>query len=406
MKEARMAHERMVAAAPTATDDVPFLVYGAPLIGDEEIAEVVATLRSGWLGTGPRTQRFERLMADYLGVPYTVALNSCTAGLHLALDALGIGPGDEVITTPMTFVATANVIIHVGATPVFVDVDPVTGNIDPAAIARAITPRTKAVMIVHYTGRACEMGLISQLIQQHRLALIEDCAHAIETTYHGAHAGTMGDVAAFSFYATKNLVTGEGGLVTTNQATLHEALRCRSLHGLNRNAWQRYAAAGTGTYEAIYPGYKYNMMDIQAALGIHQLARLESSWRRRRELWARYDDAFAGLDVLTTPAPTAPGCRDAYHLYTIRLQLDALTIDRDGFADALREQRIGTGVHFLPVHLHRWYRETFHYREGRFPHAEAIGRATLSLPLSPALSDADQERVIDHVLDLARQLKR
>jgi dTDP-4-amino-4,6-dideoxygalactose transaminase len=401
-----MVPERSTAAVPTTVDDVPFLVYGAPLIGEEEIAEVVATLKSGWLGTGPRTQRFERLMADYLGVPYAIALNSCTAGLHLALDALGIGPGDEVITTPMTFVATANVIVHVGARPVFVDVDPVTGNIDPAAIARAITPRTRAVMIVHYAGRACEMGLIKQLTQQHRLALIEDCAHAIETTYHGAHAGTMGDVAAFSFYATKNLVTGEGGLVVSRQASLHEALRCRSLHGLNRNAWQRYSASGSGTYEAIYPGYKYNMMDIQAALGIHQLARLESSWKRRRELWARYDAAFADLDVLTTPSPTAPGCRDAYHLYAVRLQLDALTVDRDGFADALREKRIGTGVHFWPVHRHRWYRETFSYREGDFPHAEAIGRQTLSLPLSPALADADQERVIATVCDLARQFRR
>jgi dTDP-4-amino-4,6-dideoxygalactose transaminase len=403
-----MAQKRTVAAAPATTDDLPFLVYGTPLIGEEEIAEVVATLRSGWLGTGPRTQKFERLMADYLGIPYAVALNSCTAGLHLALDALGIGPGDEVITTPMTFVATANVIVHVGATPVFVDVDPVTGNIDPAAVSRAITPKTKAVLIVHFTGRACEMGLIGQLCTQHGLFLIEDCAHAIETTYHGAHAGTMGDVAAYSFYATKNLVTGEGGLVTTKQASLHEALRCRSLHGLNRNAWQRYAATatGSGTYEAVYPGYKYNMMDIQAALGIHQLARLESSWRRRRVLWHRYDAAFADLEGLTTPAPTAPGCRDAYHLYTVRLQPEALTVDRDGFAEGLRERRIGTGVHFWPVHLHRWYRETFQYREGLFPHAEAIGRSTLSLPLSPALSDSDQARVIDAVLALTAKFKR
>lgn len=401
-----MSPNRSLPQAVPETGEVPFLVYGAPLIGDEEIAEVVATLKSGWLGTGPRTQRFEQVMAAYLGIPYAVALNSCTAGLHLALDVLGIGAGDEVITTPMTFVATANVIVHVGATPVFVDVDPVTGNIDPAAMARAVTPRTKAVLIVHYTGRACEMGLIKQLTQQHRLALIEDCAHAIETTYHGAHAGTMGDVAAFSFYATKNLVTGEGGLVVCQQESLHDDLRCRSMHGLNRNAWQRYSAAGCGTYEAVYPGYKYNMMDIQAALGIHQLARLESSWRRRRELWQRYDAAFADLDVLTTPPPTAPGCRDAHHLYTVRLQPEALTVDRDGFADALREQRIGTGVHFWPVHRHRWYQETFQYREGDFPHAEAIGRQTLSLPLSPALTDADQTRVIETVRLLARRYRR
>ena len=403
-----MAHERTKAAGSAPTGEVPFLVYGAPLIGEAEIAEVVDTLRSGWLGTGPKTQRFEAAMAEYLGIPHAIALNSCTAGLHLALDVLDIGPGDEVITTPMTFVATANVIVHRGAKPVFADVDPVTGNLDPAAVAAAITSRTRAILVVHYTGRAVEMAPICELARAKGLAVIEDCAHAIETLYHGAHAGTFGDVAAYSFYATKNLVTGEGGLVTTQRADLAEKLRCRSLHGLNRNAWQRYSAAGSagGTYEAIYPGYKYNMMDIQASLGIHQLARLESSWRRRRTLWARYDAAFADLDVLRTPAPTAAGCRDAYHLYTVRLTLPALSVDRDGFADALRERRIGTGVHFWPVHLHRWYRETFQFQAGAFPHAEAIGSTTLSLPLSPAMSDADQERVITAVHDLASGLRR
>ncbi|MBC7544580.1 MAG: DegT/DnrJ/EryC1/StrS family aminotransferase [Candidatus Sericytochromatia bacterium] len=401
-----MVPERTVAPQTAKAGEVPFLVYGAPLIGEAEIAEVVDTLRSGWLGTGPKTQRFEQAMAEYLGVPQAVALNSCTAGLHLALDVLGLGPGDEVITTPMTFVATANVIVHTGATPVFADVDPVTGNLDPASVAAAITPRTKAILVVHYTGRAAEMDTICALARQHTLAVVEDCAHAIETLYHGAHAGTLGDIAAYSFYATKNLVTGEGGLVVTTRPEFQDALRCRSLHGLNRNAWQRYGASGSGTYEAVYPGYKYNMMDIQASLGIHQLARLESSWQRRRTIWQRYDEAFAGLDILETPAPTSPGCRDAYHLYTVRLDLPTLRVDRDGFADALRERRIGTGVHFWPVHLHRWYRETFQFRENAFPHAEAIGRSTLSLPLSPAMSDADSERVIAAVHELARTLRR
>jgi dTDP-4-amino-4,6-dideoxygalactose transaminase len=401
-----MVPERMVTSQAVTADDVPFLVYGAPLIGEAEIAEVVDTLRSGWLGTGPKTQRFEALMAAYLGLPAAVALNSCTAGLHLALDVLGIGPGDEVITTPMTFVATANVIVHRGATPVFADVDPLTGNLDPATVAAAITPRTKAIIVVHYTGRAADMAGLGALARRHGLALVEDCAHAIETLYHGAHAGTLGDIAAFSFYATKNLVTGEGGLVVTTRPELQDALRSRSLHGLNRNAWQRYGASGSGSYEAIYPGYKYNMMDIQASLGIHQLARLDSSWARRRSIAQQYDAAFAGLDILRTPAPTAADCRDAYHLYPVRLQLPALSVDRDGFATALRERRIGTGVHFWPVHLHRWYRETFQFQTGAFPHAEAIGISTLSLPLSPAMSDADTERVITAVLDLARTLRR
>lgn len=391
----------------TQQPQAPFLPFGMPLIGEAEIAEVVDTLRSGWLGTGPKTQRFEAAFATYVGAPFSLALNSCTAGLHLALDVLGVGPGDEVLTTPMTFVATANVIIHRGATPVFADVDPLTGNLDPVAAARAITPKTKAMLVVHYTGRAADMGPLMQIARRHKLAVIEDCAHAIETTYHGIHAGNFGDIAAYSFYATKNLVTGEGGMVTCRSSQINEALRIRSLHGLNRDAWKRYSAQGSGGhYEAVYPGYKYNMMDIQASLGIHQLAAVERHWQRRRTIWQRYNEAFAGLPGITIPAPDAPGTRHAYHLYTVSIDPQALRLDRDGFMAALREAGIGTGVHFRPVHLQRWYRERYGYHQGQFPHAESIGETTLSLPLSPALQDPDVERVIANVTALAKRYKR
>lgn len=392
---------------PPIDPSAPFLPFGMPLIGEAEIAEVVDTLRSGWLGTGPKTQRFEQAFAQYVGSPFTLALNSCTAGLHLALDALGIGPGDEVLTTPMTFVATANVIEHRGAMPVFADVDAETGNLDPAAAARALTARTKALLIVHYTGRAAAMGPLMQLARRHGLAVVEDCAHAVETTYHGVHAGTMGDVGAFSFYATKNLCTGEGGMVTARRAELAEALRIRSLHGLNKDAWKRYSAnASGGHYDAVYPGYKYNMMDLQASLGLHQLAAIERNWARRAAIWAQYDAAFGRLPGLRIPPPDEPGNRHAYHLYTLRFEPGAFTIDRDGFMAALRTAGIGTGVHFRPVHLQRWYRERYGYTTGRFPHAEAIGDSTLSLPLSPALRDADVERVITTLTELVRSFRR
>jgi dTDP-4-amino-4,6-dideoxygalactose transaminase len=376
-----------------------FLVFGSPLITEEEIREVTDTLRSGWLGTGPKTKRFEADFAAYTGARHAIALNSCTAGLHLALDAAGIGPGDEVITTPMTFCATANVIVHVGATPVFADVDRRTMNLDPAAVARAITPRTKALLPVHFAGRPCDMEALLDLAAKHGLVVIEDAAHATEARYHGLKVGSIGDMTAFSFYATKNVVTGEGGMLTTHSDHWAERVRIRSLHGLSKDAWKRYSAEGFQPYDTLYPGYKYNMMDLQASLGIHQLARVEANLARREAIWQRYDEAFAGRFVL--PAPAEPETRHARHLYTLLLEPEKLGMGQVEFLEALKAENIGAGVHFIALHLHRFYRERLGTKRGDFPNAEWISDRTVSLPLSPKLSDEDVEDVIAAVLRIA-----
>jgi dTDP-4-amino-4,6-dideoxygalactose transaminase len=371
-----------------------FLVFGSPAIGEEEIVEVVATLRSGWLGTGPRVQRFEADFRAYVGCAHAVALNSCTAGLHLALQVLGIGPGDEVITTPLTFSATANVIVHVGATPVFADVDSRTMNLDPEAVARAVTPRTKAILPVHLAGRPCDMDALLEVAHRHGLAVIEDAAHAVEARYRGRAVGTIGDLTAFSFYVTKNLVTGEGGMVTTNNAAWAEEVRVRSLHGISRDAWKRYSAEGFQPYDTLFPGYKYNMTDLQAALGIHQLARLEANLAVRERHWRRYAEAFRDHPLLTAPAPADPGDRHARHLFTVLLDTDRAGISRNEFIVRLKAENIGTGIHFTPLHLHSYFAKTFGFARGQFPAAEAIGDRTVSLPLSAKLTDDDVEDVI------------
>ncbi len=371
-----------------------FLVFGSPAIGEAEIAEVVATIRSGWLGTGPRVQRFEADFRAYVGCAHAVALNSCTAGLHLALEVLGIGPGDEVITTPLTFSATANVIVHVGARPVFADVDPQTMNLDPEAVARAVTPRTKAILPVHLAGRPCEMHALLEVAQRHGLAVVEDAAHATEARYRGRPIGSIGDLTAFSFYVTKNLVTGEGGMLTTNNAAWAEEIRVKALHGISRDAWERYSAEGFQPYDTLFPGYKYNMTDIQAALGIHQLARLEANLAVRERHWRRYDEAFAGHPLLTTPAPADPRDRHARHLYTVLLDVDRAEMSRNQFIIRLKAENIGTGIHFTALHLHSFYAKTFGFTRGQFPVAEFIGDRTVSLPLSAKLTEEDVEDVI------------
>lgn len=383
-----------------------YLIFGAPLIEEEEIAEVVATLRSGWLGTGPKTKLFEQRFCDYTGAKHAVALNSCTAGLHLALDTLGIGPGDEVITTTMTFAATANVICHVGARPVLVDCEPLTMNLDPRALEAAITPRTKAIVPVHFAGRPCDMDAIMAIARRHDLRVVEDAAHATEAWYHGQKVGTIGDIAAFSFYSTKNIVTGEGGMITTNDARLAETLRIRSLHGISRDAWKRYSAAGYTPYEVLYPGYKYNMMDLQASLGLHQLAKVERFWERRDHYWRMYQQAFAPLAELITPVPDEPDTKHARHLYTLLLDLDRITCDRYAFMERLRLENIGTGVHFVALHLQPLYRERYGYARGMFPNAEFVSDRTLSLPLSPRLSEQDVQDVIAAVYRVLDQVRR
>lgn len=371
-----------------------FLVFGAPLIGEEEIQEVVDTLRSGWIGFGPKSLRFEEEFAQYVRAKHGISVGSCTAGLHLALIASGVGPGDEVITTPLTFAATANVVEHVGARPVFVDVDRETQNIDPARIEAAITPRTRAIMPVHMAGRPCDMDAISDIADRHGLTVIEDAAHAVEAAWRGKKIGSISQFTVFSFYATKNLTTAEGGMITTNDDAAAERLRILRLHGISKDAWKRYSASGFTPYEAVEPGYKYNLTDLQSSLGLHQLRRIEANLTIRRRHWKTYDVGFADLPAVETPAPPRPEERHAGHLYTILLRPERLTIDRSQFIEALRAENIGSGIHFTPVHLHAYYRKRYGYRPGDFPNAEEIGSRTVSLPLSAKLTDQDVQDVI------------
>jgi dTDP-4-amino-4,6-dideoxygalactose transaminase len=370
-----------------------FLVFGAPLIGDAEIDEVVDSLRSGWLGTGPKVARFERDFAAYKRVDQAVAVNSCTAALHLSLLAAGLGPGDEVITTPLTFCATVNAILHVGARPVLADVDPVTFNIDPAKVAECITPRTRAILPVHFAGRPCAMDALLTLAEQHGLRLIEDCAHAIESRYHGQPTGTFGDFGCFSFYVTKNVVTGEGGMILARRPEDAARLKTLALHGMSHDAWRRFSDSGYRHYQVVECGFKYNMMDLQAAIGLHQLARVEAAWVRRRAIWDRYQAAFADLPVIR-PAEPEPDTRHAHHLYTLLIDAAHCDCERDAFLEHMTAQRIGVGVHYLSLPEHPYYQQRLGWRPEETPHAWRIGQQTVSLPLSPALSDADVDDVI------------
>ena len=379
-----------------------FLTFGAPLIGEAEIDEVVDSLRSGWLGTGPKVARFERDFAAYKGVEQAVAVNSCTAALHLSLLAAGLAPGDEVITTPLTFCATVNAILHAGATPVLADVDPVTFNLDPAAVAARITPRTRAVLPVHFAGRPCDMGALMALAEHHDLRVIEDCAHAIESRYDGRPVGTIGDFGCFSFYVTKNVVTGEGGMILTRRAEDAARLKRLALHGMSQDAWRRFSDSGYRHYQVVECGFKYNMMDLQAAIGLHQLARVEASWQRRRAIWARYQAAFADLPVIR-PAEPDPQARHAHHLYTLLIDEGRCGRTRDSFLEYMTAQRIGVGVHYLSLPEHPYYQDRLGWRPEDTPEAMRIGRQTVSLPLSPALTDADVDDVIQAVRsDIAR----
>lgn len=369
------------------------LVFGKPAIGEEEIAEVVATLRSGWLGTGPKVGTFEEQFRSYVGARHALALNSCTAALHLSLLAAGVGPDCEVITTPLTFAATANAVVHTGATPVFVDVDRRTQNIDPALIERAITPRTKAIIPVHLAGRPCAMDAIMAIARKHDVRVIEDAAHAIETVYHGRHAGTIGDAGCFSFYVTKNLVTGEGGMVTTDHADWASMIQTYGLHGLSKGAWKRYGDEGYVHYQVLHPGFKYNMTDIQASLGIHQLSRLNGYAAVRKVIWEKYDAAFADLP-LERPAPEERDTTHARHLYAILPDVTRLGVTRDALVADLVKEGIGTGIHFVALHLHPYYRNRFGFSPDDFPNAREISDRTISLPLSAGLAEQDVEDVI------------
>lgn len=377
-----------------------FLIFGQPFIEEEEQDEVLDSMRRGWLGTGPKVAKFESDFRAYKGAPYAAALNSCTAALHLSLLALNLRKGDEVITTPMTFCASVNSIIHAGATPVLADVRPDTMNIDPDEIRKKITNRTRAILPVHFAGRACDMDAIMAIAEEHSLAVVEDCAHAIETEYKGRKAGTIGNFGCFSFYSTKNVVTGEGGLVLTRKAEDNDRIKVLGLHGMSKDAWKRFSDAGFKHYDVVEAGFKYNMMDLQAAIGIHQLSRVEKHWKRREAIWQLYQRAFSGLPV-DTPAPVESETRHAYHLYTILVNAERAGISRDEFLDAMTREKIGVGVHYRSIPEHPYYQQTFGWRGEDYPHALKIGRETVSLPLSPRLSDADVDDVIVAVGKLA-----
>jgi dTDP-4-amino-4,6-dideoxygalactose transaminase len=376
-----------------------FLVFGAPPIGEEEIAGVTDSLRRRWLGTGPKVGAFETAFAAYKGAPHAVAVNSCTAALHLSILSLGIGPGDEVITTPMTFCATVNAILHAGATPVLADCDPVTFNIRPDEIRRKITRYTKAVLPVHFAGRACEMDAILRVARGARLNVIEDCAHAIETEWRGRKAGTFGDVGCFSFYATKNVTTGEGGMILTPRTAIADRVKRLALHGMSKDAWRRYSDSGYVHYDVVELGYKYNMTDIQAAIGLPQLRRVEANWKRRRAIWNRYQEALADLPV-TLPAEPGKDERHGYHLYTPLINREApvrgrtVNQKRDFVLTALTAEGIGAGVHYRALVDHHFYRKVLGWKRADAPVAADIGDRTVSLPLSPALGDKDVSDVI------------
>jgi dTDP-4-amino-4,6-dideoxygalactose transaminase len=369
-----------------------FLVFGSPLIGQEEIDEVVDSLRSAWIGTGPKVERFERMLEDYVGVDHVRCLSSCTAGLILSLRALGVGPGDEVLVPSMTFVASANAVEQVGARPVLIDSVEDTGLIDLDAAEAAVGPSTKAIMVVHLAGRPVDLDRVAALADRHELHVIEDAAHAIGAEWRGQRIGAHGNVTCFSFYATKNVTTAEGGAVATPDRELADEIERLALHGLSSGAWRRYSDAGFRHYVATEPGAKFNLTDLHASLGIHQLPRLEGWIARRAEIWERYDDLLADLPLVTPPPPGAE-MRHARHLYSVRLEEDA-GMSRDALLEALEAQRIGSGVHYLAVHLHPYYRERYGLEPDDLPVAHRISQQTLSLPLSPKVSDADQDDVV------------
>jgi dTDP-4-amino-4,6-dideoxygalactose transaminase len=370
-----------------------FLVFGRPTIGEEEIAEVVDSLKNCWLGTGPKVARLEREFAAYKGAPHAVAMHSCTAALHLSLVAAGLKPGDEVITTPLTFCATVNAILHAGAKPVLADIDRRTFNLDPNAVEAAITPKTRAILPVHFAGRPCDMDALCDLVARKNLVMIEDCAHAIETEYKGKKAGLFGDYGCFSFYATKNITTGEGGMVLTREEDQAARLKMLALHGMTKDAWKRFSDEGYKHYFVADLGFKYNMMDLQAAIGIHQLPRIESWLERRAQIWKTYDRAFASLPV-ELPAPSEKNTRHALHLYTLLIDEARAGITRDEFLSGMTAQGIGVGVHYLSIPEHPYYQGEFGWKPEQFPMAAEVGRRTVSLPLSAGLSDEDVADVI------------
>jgi dTDP-4-amino-4,6-dideoxygalactose transaminase len=377
-----------------------FLPFSRPSISQEAIDEVVACLRSGWITTGPRVKQFEEDLKAYLSAPYALALTSATAGLHLVLTALELKPGDEVVTTPMTFAATLNTIVLAGGKPVLVDVEPGTYNMDVSRIEKALTARTRAIMPVHFGGVPVDLDPLYDIAKKHNLRVIEDAAHAIGTEYRGKRIGSFGDVQVFSFHPNKNMTTGEGGCVVTRDEKLASDVALLRFHGMDREAWNRFGKKGNQHYEIIAPGYKYNMMDIQAALGLHQLKQLDGFIERRTAIAQRYHRLLKDWPEWTLTSSPAYNHRHAWHLYTPLINPDAAKMDRDAFMQGMKERNIGTGLHYRAVHLYPYYREHFGFKRGDFPNAETISDRIVSLPLFPSMTDVDQDRVLAAMTDL------
>ena len=378
-----------------------YITFGAPSISSDEISETISTLNSGWIGTGPKTAKFEELFREYVGSPTSIALNSCTAALQLSLASLNLESGDEIITTPMTFCATVNAILHAGARPVFADVCPLTHNIDPTEIEKRITSRTRAILPVHFAGRPCDMDKITQIAEGHDLHIIEDCAHAVETTFRGRHAGTFGEFGCFSFYATKNVAIGEGGMVISNNVERLERLKRLALHGMTSNAWRRYSDSGFAHYDVVELGYKCNMTDLHASLGIHQLKRVEANWEIRKKQWDAYISAFSELPI-GIPTPPDDETRHAFHLFTLEIDPSVCRLNRDQFISALHEEKIGTGVHYRSIPEHPFYQKALSIRPDDYPNAYLFGRNTLSIPIGPRLTDTHLDRIIGSVTRIAK----
>jgi len=382
-----------------------FLPFHIPDIGEDEIQAVVETLRSGWLTTGPKVRQFEEDFARYIGCRHAVALNSGTAALHLALEAVGIKAGDEVLVPTLTFAATAAVVLHLQAKPRLVDCRPETLNLDPDQIERAITAKTRAIIPVHISGLPCEMGRILEIAKAHNLRVIEDAAHALPARFQEQRVGTIGDITCFSFYATKTITTGEGGMATTENPEWAERMRIMGLHGISKDAWKRYTAEGSWYYEILSPGYKYNLTDLAAAIGIQQLKKCDQFWQARRRIAALYTEGFQDMPEITTPALAREG-QHAWHLYILQLNLERLRISRNEFVELLKQYQIGTSVHFIPLHLHPYYRETFGYRPQDLPQASAAFERIVSLPLYPKMTEAQVQHVISAVREIVRQNRR
>jgi dTDP-4-amino-4,6-dideoxygalactose transaminase len=382
-----------------------FIPFHKPAIGEDEIRSVVETLKSGWLTTGSKVKRFEEDFASYVGSKHAVAVNSGTAALHLALDAVGIKEGDEVIVPTMTFTATAEVVLYFKAKPVLVDCQRDTFNLDPNQIEAAITSKTKAIVPVHMAGQPCDMDAILSIARKHDLRVIEDAAHSLPAGYHGKTIGTIGDITCFSFYATKTITTGEGGMATTNNSEWAQRMRMMSLHGISHDAWKRYTKEGSWYYEVLYPGFKYNLTDIAAAIGIEQLKKCDEFWQARQRIAMIYQQAFAELDEVQVPL-CRKDVQHAWHLFVIQLNLERLRISRNQFIDALREKQIGASVHFIPLHLHPYYRDTFSYHPDNFPQASAVFERIVSLPIYPSMTEANVRDVIVAVRKLIQENRR